>query len=457
MSLYSRAEDALHGLARLPIDNTPPRSGHRFRKLLDERGRPDASIQLVVVAGTCGKGSTAACIAALLRACGESVGLFTGPHLARYTERVVVDGRAIGSGEWARRVMALLQFARRFEERPSVLEVLAAVALEHFSDRGVRWGVMEAGVGGQRDYTMGVDPDISVLTRVDLDHTHILGATLEEIAEEKCGVIRAGTSVVSAPQFPAVNNVILRRARDVGAHLWLGGRDFSFECVRCTPRRTRFDFASEPLHVDWRDACVPLAGAHQAENAATALAAVLRAWTHGRLLFTEDKARRGLGAAGLAGRLEMFVGRPDVLLDGAHQPAGARALREALETIYKGRRVFLVLGVLEDKDRDAVASLLVPRATATWLTLPPWTERAGDAETLEAWAATARSRSADARADTRCPDVRLPLVRAEPDWRAAFDSACLDATTVSDSLVCVTGSLYLVGALRLNLRKRQIS
>ena len=443
---YAAAAAELEALVSLPIDNTPPRAGRRLRAFLDARGAPDASMQGVVVAGTVGKGSTAACLAAILQACGERVGLFTGPHLVRYPERIRVNGRTMPLGEWARRVPDLLEAASHLAERPSLLEVQAVMALEWFAESGVRWAVMEAGVGGHRDHTMGLDPEVTVLTRIDLDHTHLLGTTVAEIAEEKCGAIRGGVSTVSASQAADAEVVVTRRADAAGAVLWLAGRDYVVSNVRTSASGTRFDYRCPPLDRTWKGLRVPLAGAHQAENAAAAVTAALRIWAHGRVLLSEAKVRRGLSRVRLPGRLERLAGPPDVVLDGAHQPAGARALRAALDEVYGGRDVFLVLGVLGDKDRDGIARELVGRATRVWFTMPPWVERAGDADELRAWA----RRTADGGPWS-----------AEPDWWRALADAREAAACVAGAVVVVTGSLYLVGAARAalmadrNLRARQ--
>lgn len=434
---YERAEAALHAFTRTAIDNTPPRAGHRLRAFLDARGAPDRRLQIVVVVGTVGKGSTATCLASILRACGETVGLFTGPHLARYTERAQVNGRAVSTKAWARQITDLLQVAEALPDRPSLLEVLAVAAVEWFVDRGVRWAVMEAGVGGHRDHTMAFAPVLSVLTRIDIDHADLLGDTIAAIAHEKCGAVRAGTSVVSGVQTADAAAVITARANEAGAPLWLGGRDVHVGGVVPLAAATRFDYSCALLGVDWQALRVPLAGAHQAENAALAVTAALRLWAHGRVLLSEGKVRRGLASARFPGRLEVLGGMPEVLLDGAHQPVGARALRVSLDTVYASRDVFLVLGVFTDKDRDGIAAALVGRAARTFVTLPPWADRAGDVAALEDWAARAAGRG---------------RVEVAPTWEQALEAA-RDAAREAmgagrSALVVVTGSLYLVGAAR---------
>lgn len=434
------AERALEARVACPVDNTPPRAGRRLRAFLDARGGPDARMQVVVVAGTVGKGSTAAALAAILHACGERVGLFTGPHLERYTERVQVNGRLMPSATWVARVHDLLAFSNRLADRPSLLEVLAVMALEWFADKGVRWAVMEAGVGGLRDHTMGLAPVLTVLTRVGIDHAQVLGSTIPLIAEEKCGIIRSGVSLICAAQLSEAEAVVRRRAAAAGAPLWLGGNDFDVVASRARPSGTTFDYVCRPLDVAWKGLRLHLAGTHQAENAATAVSAALRLWAHGRLLLSEEKVRHGLGRARLPGRLERVARRPDVVLDGAHQPVGAKALRAALDAMYGGRPMFLVLGVLDDKDRDGITAALVDRAARTWLTVPPWAERAGDAEALDAWAART---------------TRGGPVTAVLDWRQALAEARTVAADVPNAVVVVTGSLYLVGAARTALRQRE--
>jgi dihydrofolate synthase/folylpolyglutamate synthase len=246
-------------------------------------------------------------------------------------------------------------------------------------------------------------------------------------------------------QRPEAAAVIARRAREVGSPLWMpmevevepptGLRDpraYRTSGVVVSAGGSSFDYSLPALDVEWSSLRLPLVGRHQVENAATAVTAALRVWAHGRVLLSEATVRLGLAKVQVAARLERVAA--DVIVDGAHQPAGARALRQALDTVYAGRPVFLVLGVLSDKDREGISAALVGRASATWVTVPPWSERAGDREALEAWAGAVGG-------------------TARADWRDALSEARVAASRVRGALVVVSGSLYLVGEVRELLRR----
>lgn len=428
---YDRTVAALEAFAERPIDNTPPLSSQRLRRLLTRFGDPHRAFRSVVVAGTCGKGSTAAMIAAMLRANGSRVGLFTGPHLIRYTERFRVDGREIGAVPFARRVDEALEAAREAaaagdpRDRPSLLEVLALAACVWFRERGVEWAVMETGVGGRRDYSGALHPEACVLTAVDLDHTHLLGGTVAEIAREKCGIVRAGVPLTCSARHPDARAVVEASCRAAGAPLQLLDRDFGVDVGRVAAEGTTFDFVNGRARL--ARLRIPLAGRHQADNAAGAVAAC-------RALGASDAAiRRGLRGARVAGRLERWGG--SILLDGAHQPAGARALRAALEEAWAGRPVVLLLGVLGDKDREGVVSTLAPVASSVVLTSPPWSARSGALEAMAGWV-------------RRDAGGGVP-VQIEADIVAALRAARAERDRLGgDALLCVTGSLYLIGEVR---------
>jgi len=418
MSLIS----VLEALGGRPIETRPPASARRMRALLERHDNPDASFSNVVVAGTVGKGSTAAVLAALLQAHGHRVGLFTGPHLERYNERIRVNGRDIGERPFAcvlrQALTTATEFARRDDPawRPSVLEVLALAACLHFHANGIEWAVMEAGVGGARDYTMALNARATVLTQVGLDHMHLLGQTIEEIAREKMAIARPEIPLICAARAPEARKMLTHPT-------CLIGRDFEVQSVEVSLEGTSFDLG------DLRELHVPLIGAHQADNAAAAITC-LRDLADRRLLeIDKRRIRLGLKRARMPGRLERFPGPPEIILDGAHQPEGARALRKTLQEICGDRYVALVLGVLADKDRAGVIEALAPAASALILTQPPWASRTGS---LEEFAAGK---------DNACV-IEDPLEVLEHAKTLAIKK---------NGLVCVAGSLYLAGVVRAQL------
>ncbi len=437
---YQQVVADLEALATHPIDNTPPNAARRLRRLLDERGAPDQSMRIVVVAGTCGKGSTAAMLASILSAAGQRVGLFTGPHLVLYTERMQINGVAISVQEWCQRTASVLGMidptsAKHARTRPSVLEILAVVALEWFRERGVTWAVIEAGMGGARDCSGALHPEVCVLTQIDLDHMHVLGRTISEIATEKAGIIRRGVPLVCCATKPDAQYPVVARSAAMEAPLHLLGRDFYADNVICDDTAVQFDYDWPAHDVSYKDLVVRLLGSHQAANAATAVTAAGLLMERGRPLADEAHIRKGLESVVFPGRLEWWPTSPPILLDGAHQVAGAKALRAAWHDIYSGWRKVLMLGVLADKDREGMVSVLAQGADAIVVTQPPWVARAGDLAEL---GALVREFTEHGTPVETCDDVRQGLAVA----------AKLAATLPSRALICVAGSLYLVGAVR---------
>lgn len=383
------------------------------------------------VAGTNGKGSVCHYIAAILGCAGLKVGLFTSPHLEDVRERIRVGGRMISRRDFARSVAAVGALARRLRGEgaiaglPTFFETLFLAALHHFDRAGVDWAVLEVGLGGRLDATSTVPPRATVITTIARDHTHILGTTLAAIAREKAGIIRPGVPLVcGCPPRSAAARVIRAEARAKGAPLVEAfALPRRLEAIRTGRGRScRYDAGGGRAYRFF----VPQQGRHQADNAAIAVATVdvLR----GRGLAIADRAVRcGIQAMFIPGRLERLGGRPPVILDGGHNPAGIRAL--AAYVAEEGLRGFtLVFGVLRDKQYPAMARCLAPLAGSVVLTEPA-SERALPAARLARF----------------FPGHAL---RIEPQPRRALAVAKKFKRTI---IVC--GSLYLVGAVRAVARR----
>ncbi|MBO8141835.1 MAG: bifunctional folylpolyglutamate synthase/dihydrofolate synthase [Firmicutes bacterium] len=404
----------------------------RIRFLLARMGDPQDAYPAVHVAGTNGKGSTAAMIAAALKAAGLRVGLFTSPHLVRYNERIAVDGEPIGDDELGPLLEELKGHAEAAAARPEVgqpteFEVGTAAALAHFARRRVDLAVVEVGLGGRLDATNVVRPAVTVITPVGRDHTEVLGEDLASIAEEKAGIIKPQVPVVCGRQRPEAMPVIQARCASVGAPLYRFGIDFEARLVSADRRGTSFD-------ARWRDRwllglSVPLLGSHQAENGAVAVAALCRLAEDGWPV-TEEAVRAGLAAVRWLGRLEVVERRPWVILDGAHNPDGCRALRQGLEEVFPGVRPVFVIGMLRNKPIDDMLGELLPMATAAVFTAP----------------ASSRTPAADPHELARRASGLVPLSAVEPQPSAALAKA--RDLAGPEGLVCVCGSLYLVGELR---------
>lgn len=378
----------------------------RIRALLARLGNPQGDSQSVLVGGTNGKGSTAASLAAMLGAAGQRTALFTSPHLTRFSERFVVDGRELPQDE----VRAGLEEIRPQAEATGAtfFEVVTALACWLFARAGVEWAVMEVGLGGRLDATNALDPALSVVTNIGLDHTEVLGSTLAAIAGEKAGILRAGRPAVTGAVGEAL--AVLDRA---GADLWALGREATFWAEPLGWEGWRVSLAS-PLGE--LDLTTPLLGPHGAANAA------LAALAGQRLGLPAGAIRRGAALTRWPGRLERLPWKGGaVLLDGAHNPDGARALVAALRGLGV-ERLPVIFGGSADKDLVGLAAELAPIAREVILTRARLSPRAADpAELAPLWSVPTRM----------APTPEAALALLPPGGLA---------------LAC--GSLYLIGELR---------
>ena len=317
----------------------------RVRVLLDELGSPERDLPVIHVAGTKGKGSTAAMIEAMARAAGFKTGLYTSPHLLDFKERIRIGGRMIGESDVAdmveRMAPAIERVHGRIELGPlTYFEIITAMALAVFARERVDVAVLEAGLGGRFDATNVCNPLVTVLTAVSMDHTDILGDTLEAIAGEKAQIIKAGKPAVIAPQQEAVYGVFRARCEEAGA------REIRV-AERCRWRQTREDAEGQWADIEGAvklpELFIALTGEHQLQNAATALVAVDEASRSGITVGVEAM-RRGLSSLVWPGRFQRIRRKPDVVLDGAHNGASAEYLARSIRKIYPGRRVTAVIG-----------------------------------------------------------------------------------------------------------------
>ncbi len=403
------------------------RLGLRFgletiRLLLDRLGRPERAYPILLVAGTNGKGSVVAYTDAALRAAGVRVGRYTSPHLVRVNERIAVDGRVVTDAELARAVGRVRKAAGelvrvlRLEAHPTYFEVMTAAALEHFRRRRVDVAVLEVGMGGRLDATNAAEPLASAIVSLDYDHQEYLGGTLRAIATEKAGVLRSGRTTVLGPLPREARRAIAARARAVGARLVDAGRG-----VRVRPGKGAIDVRTSRR--TYRG-IVPLPGAHQRANLLVALRLLEEARAAG-LRFDLGRAGRGISDTRWPGRLERVEGDPPLLLDGAHNPAGARALGAYLRD--RGPYV-LLFGAMADKDVRGMARALFPRAAAVVVSRPRGGRAASPRTILRRSPGLARRALVEAR-------PRRALLRAR---RLALEEG-------PGVPVVVAGSLYLVG------------
>ncbi|MGH8896237.1 MAG: bifunctional folylpolyglutamate synthase/dihydrofolate synthase [Egibacteraceae bacterium] len=402
----------------------------RITTLAELLGRPDQAFPSIQITGTNGKTSTAFMVSCLLGALGLTAGGYTSPHLQDVRERIRVAGRPLSHAELREGLDYLRPFLAeidaRHPDRVTFFETLTALAFVRFADTPVDVGVFEVGMGGRWDATNLVNGQVAVLTRIGIDHPE-LGATPVQVAGEKVGIVKDGAAVVSAVQEPAVEAVIRDAAERHGGRLVLAGRDFQVVDRAPAVGGQLLTLRGVTGVVD--ELFLPLYGAHQADNAACALAAV-----EGLLGFAGGLDPRAIRAAFAAvrspGRCEV-VRRdqgPPVVLDGAHNPAGARALAATLSSEFAFRNRITVLGVLGDKDIDAIAAEVVRFADHVVATQPP------------------SSRAAPLNQIKKAVRRAGGSVEAVEEVGQAIELASGLAT--DEDAVVVTGSLYTVGAAR---------
>jgi dihydrofolate synthase/folylpolyglutamate synthase len=369
----------------------------RMERALAQRGHPERAFRSIVVAGTNGKGSVAAMLAASLRAHGLKVGLYTSPHLHRLVERFQVQGRPLAQTELARRVSELAPWLERTTTPElTFFEVCTLLSFEVFRDQKCDVAVLEVGLGGRLDATNVVTPMVSVITRIALDHADKLGDTIPQIAREKAGIIKPKVPVVAGVRDASALRVIQARARRMGAPLTVIDRDFAAQAVEARPRarEQRVEAREQDTHGVFavsvgQESCerirLPLSGSYQADNLACAVAALHALRAHG--IFCSERAIRvGLAKLRWPGRLELIEGSPSVLLDAAHNPDAAQALAEHLATLQQRYpRVVLLFGVLADKEHEAMLELLLPRVDQFVFATPATPRALAAAQLVARW------------------------------------------------------------------------
>ncbi len=416
----------------------------RIRELLERLGRPQDRLKFVHVAGTNGKGSICAYLASILNAAGHRTGMFTSPYIERFEERIRVNSAMISPDELRDVTLAVREHAEAMAEEtgghPTEFELMTAVALEHFARCGCDIVVLEVGLGGRLDSTNVIDaPEACVIARIGLDHTALLGNTLAAIAGEKAGIIKEGSAVVSWPQEPEAMAVIGHAAAEHGCELRVP--DFA----QLEEGAVKWEDGASPFrsfsYREWTDLRTGILGSYQPQNATVALEVVdvLR----GRGWHIPDEAvRAGVARTRWPGRFEIVEGgsSPDgfaIVVDGGHNPQGARALADSLAEVFPGRKPVFVVGVLEDKDYPRMLEDVLPLGSA-FVCVTPDNPRALPAHKL---ARAIRWTGQDLLGCSACVN---PVVARD------FEDAIRRARELADpdGLICAFGSLYSVAALK---------
>jgi dihydrofolate synthase/folylpolyglutamate synthase len=400
--------------------------------LAERLGRPDRAYPSAHIAGTNGKGSTAAFLESILRHAGFRTGLNTSPHLEKINERIRINGKEIPDEAFAEtfsRVRVLVEellAAAKLRAHPTYFECVTAMAFEYFARQRVEFALFEVGLGGRLDATNILSPVVSIITRIDFDHENFLGHSLKEIAAEKAGILKPGVPLVLAEQPPEAREVILARATELGSPVIEPAKVFRVdqESTQSGSIRARITEADSRKVFEIAPS---LLGRFQLQNALNAVAAARL--LQGRGFRIPDEAlTNGIANTVWPGRLEKLQSAPDVYLDGAHNPGAARELAHFLEQNFQNRKLWLLFASLRDKAVDEVAGLLFPHAAEVIFTAP---------RTVRAVSATQLAEITGHHA------AHYSVI---PDAEHAFDHALAHAAP--EDAIFITGSLYLVGQLR---------
>lgn len=445
MTTYADAVNSLYALGQ---ELAKPRKFElaHMATLAEALGNPQRRLQCVLVAGTNGKGSTAATLVAIAQAAGYKTALYTSPHLRKVNERIRIDGEAISDAEFTEMYMRVDESARKLvvegklPQHPSFFEMLTAMAFEYFASSRVDLAVLEVGMGGRLDATNVVGPCISIITDIALDHQQFLGDTVAKIAVEKAGILRKDAVLVTLPQHPEANDVIGKVATELGTRAVSAARyvpnvspgAVKYDQLRPTAAhianflRNRYflEVMGEEVLIE-----TPLIGRHQLRNVALAIAAAEQLNECGFTISAQNVAH-GVRDTQWPGRFQLLqatVARPDVVLDVAHNPAGAWALRSALSEHFDERPVTFVFGAMRDKAIGEMAEILFPIAENVVVT-QAHTDRAAAPEEI---IAVASRTGAD--------------IHAEKDVRAAMARAMALSPRTKNGVIVVTGSIYVVG------------
>ncbi len=392
----------------------------RTLELLRRLGDPHLGLKYVHITGTNGKGSTAAMVSSVLARAGKKVGLYTSPHLWKFHERFQINGAPIPDETLGRIAGRVIQAGRGMEDPATEFELMTAVGMLYFLEQRCDIVVLEVGLGGRLDSTNVIPaPEVAVMTNLGLEHTAELGDTLALIAQEKAGIIKPGCRAVLYHQSAEVEDVVRRACQEAGAELTVTDLD-SIQVEQVSREGQSFLYQGERYHI-------PLVGAYQVNNAATAIETV-RALRRSGWDISRQALEEGLAQAVWPGRMELARRSPDFILDGGHNPQCMQAIAQSLRQLYPGRKVNFLVGVLADKDYPDMMGSILPLADR-FVTITPDSPRALSARDLAAFLEQQGARA------TACDTVEegLELIQSQ---------------TGPEGLICACGSLYMMGQLR---------
>ncbi len=406
----------------------------RMSRILAALGNPHKLYKVAHIAGTKGKGSTAHMLAAMLKAAGYRTGLYTSPHIVNIRERIRINDQLVSEPKFAKLIASVAPVADKLEkDNPTFFELMTAAAFLHFANEQVDIAVVETGLGGRLDSTNVLKPDVCGITNISYDHMAQLGTTLEAIAEEKAGIFKAGVPVVSTPQRPGVKRVLRDQAEKVGCPLWIIGDDvefsYRFERSRAGGPNTRVCLTTPSVRFDHVQ--VPLLGEHQAHNCGLALG-MLDALRGRGLELDLQAAIDGLAGVNVEGRLEIIRSMPKTVVDTAHNAASIGALMRAIGQNINYDSMVVIFGCSADKDVDGMLDHVQLGADKVIFT------------------SNGTPRSVDPRELlTRFQEKSPKMAMVEDELAGAYRTACNCVTR--EDLICITGSVYLVGKAKQEL------
>lgn len=402
----------------------------RTFRLLEILGNPHEKIKLIHIAGTNGKGSTTAMVTKILRGFGYKVGMYTSPYLEEFEERIQINGENINKNTLVDLLeevkIAINKVIEEGYEHPTEFEIITAIMFLHFYNEKVDYGVIEVGLGGRLDSTNVIVPKVSVITSVSLDHINILGDNLEEIAKEKAGIIKEGIPVVIYPQKNEVEEVILKAAKEKNSKVYLvkkeSGKlsDINYEEI--------YQNVEVKSYKNTYKIKLPLLGEHQIINLSVALNTIEVLFEVENIELNKDLVEKSLEDVKWIGRLEVLRKKPTIVIDGAHNIDGIKSLRKNIEKYFKFNKIYLLLGILADKQVEEMVEEITPIAEKVYA-LTPHSERAELSE-----------------------DLRNAILKYNPNtialesYEEAFLSALKEAK--EEDLILISGSLYMIGDMR---------
>ncbi len=422
---YDTTVDYLYSLQKHGIKLGLANTG----RLMDILGEPHKSFHSIHIAGTNGKGSTATAAASILKENGFRTGLFTSPHLISFTERIRIDNQKISEADVIDLASMIRKSISGTDLNPTFFEFVTAMAFYYFAKQNVDWAVVETGMGGRLDATNVIQPDITVVTNISLDHCEFLGSSISDIAFEKAGIIKTGVPVVTASDNPEVLSQLSDAARNSDADLHIYSEDFGGTLLRMDDKNMSLNYFG---YTDYRDLEIPVSGQYQLYNICTAIR-VCELLRKKGVSISDISIKNGLRNLNLEGRLERVSESPPIFLDGAHNPDAAASLADSIREIFPDKKIILVAGIMNDKDASRILSPLVQAAETVILTKPEH-ERAASPAKLN-----------NIIKDIRATETTYSPIAIESTQTVAEAINLAKSRCGENNIIIVTGSFYTIG------------